>query len=144
MITFSDIPTGYQARLLEIDAVSNPQPWSAQSLISSFKCYRHIGAFDKSELVAYLFYRVVDSEAEIIHFVCHKDYQGRGCAFALLRHFIDVVLKGADVNILHLEVRAGNIPALRLYRRLGFIETGRRIAYYRNKEDAILMRRYCR
>jgi ribosomal-protein-alanine N-acetyltransferase len=40
-----------------------------------------------------------------------------------------------------LEVRASNHPAIGLYRRLGFAETGRRKRYYRDPmEDAVQMR----
>ena len=38
-----------------------------------------------------------------------------------------------------LEVRAGNLPAITLYRRFGFIESGRRPRYYPDGEDALLM-----
>jgi ribosomal-protein-alanine N-acetyltransferase len=37
-------------------------------------------------------------------------------------------------------VAADNQPALALYRRFGFVETGRRPAYYENV-DAVLMQR---
>ncbi|MEX1317460.1 MAG: GNAT family N-acetyltransferase [Synechococcaceae cyanobacterium] len=37
-----------------------------------------------------------------------------------------------------LEVASGNRAALALYRRLGFREAGRRPAYYRNGEDALI------
>lgn len=40
-----------------------------------------------------------------------------------------------------LEVRAGSVGAQRLYRRLGFVEVGRRTGYYMEPvEDAVLMR----
>jgi len=38
-----------------------------------------------------------------------------------------------------LEVRASNAAAQALYRRLGYVETGRRPRYYRDGEDAVLM-----
>jgi ribosomal-protein-alanine N-acetyltransferase len=42
----------------------------------------------------------------------------------------------------HLEVRSSNERALRLYRRSGFEETGRRTGYYSDPvEDAVLMSR---
>jgi ribosomal-protein-alanine N-acetyltransferase len=45
------------------------------------------------------------------------------------------------VDNLVLEVRASNHPALTLYRRLEFVEIGRRTGYYQNPaEDALLMR----
>jgi tRNA threonylcarbamoyl adenosine modification protein YeaZ/ribosomal-protein-alanine acetyltransferase len=50
-------------------------------------------------------------------------------------------LRLAGVSEVILEVRASNQPALGLYRRLGFAETGRRPRYYHDpEEDAVLMR----
>jgi ribosomal-protein-alanine acetyltransferase len=50
-------------------------------------------------------------------------------------------LRAAQITEANLEVRASNHPALRLYRRLGFAETGRRVRYYHDPvEDAVLMR----
>jgi ribosomal-protein-alanine N-acetyltransferase len=47
----------------------------------------------------------------------------------------------AGITEVNLEVRASNQPALGLYRRLGFAETGRRVRYYHDPvEDAVLMR----
>jgi tRNA threonylcarbamoyladenosine biosynthesis protein TsaB len=53
-------------------------------------------------------------------------------------------LRLAGVTEIHLEVRASNERALRLYRRLGFVQTGLRPGYYveppEPAEDALLMR----
>lgn len=53
-------------------------------------------------------------------------------------------LRQAGVTEVILEVRASNQPALGLYRRLGFVQTGLRPGYYVNppepEEDAVLMR----
>ena len=44
-------------------------------------------------------------------------------------------------TLMELEVRAGNGPAVELYRKLGFVETGRRLRYYMDpEEDAVVMR----
>ena len=44
------------------------------------------------------------------------------------------------VERMTLEVRPSNLPARRLYERLGFVEIGIRKGYYQdNNEDAILM-----
>jgi ribosomal-protein-alanine N-acetyltransferase len=49
-------------------------------------------------------------------------------------------LKAAGVGELQLEVRTSNRPAQSFYRALGFVETGRRKAYYADPiEDAVLM-----
>jgi ribosomal-protein-alanine N-acetyltransferase len=55
---------------------------------------------------------------------------------ALIEEFYTAYIKG-----IMLEVRATNHPALELYRRLGFVETGHRPRYYHDPVgDAILMR----
>ena len=47
------------------------------------------------------------------------------------------------INTIHLEVRAGNETAVRLYERMGFTRDGIRKGYYeRPVEDAILMTRH--
>jgi ribosomal-protein-alanine N-acetyltransferase len=72
--------------------------------------------------------RVLD-EAEVLTIAITPEARGRGHARPLLaRHLEGLVLKGA--RRVHLEVEEGNGPALALYRRFGFRETGRRAAYY--------------
>ena len=42
-------------------------------------------------------------------------------------------------RVVYLEVRAGNVSARRLYRRLGFRDLGVRRGYYGPGQDAIVM-----
>jgi [ribosomal protein S18]-alanine N-acetyltransferase len=78
------------------------------------------------------------AELEIVAVDTHS--QRRGLAGGL---FVELAgkLRLAGVSEVVLEVRASNQPALGLYRRLGFVETGRRPRYYQAPaEDAVLMR----
>ena len=59
----------------------------------------------------------------------------RGYASALLEAALGAFPEARRV---HLEVRPTNAPAIALYRRLGFVVTGRRRRYY-GEEDALLM-----
>jgi ribosomal-protein-alanine N-acetyltransferase len=78
------------------------------------------------------------AELEIIAVDTH--YQRSGLARGLFAELADR-LRLAGVTEVILEVRASNEPALGLYRRLGFVETGRRRRYYQAPEDdAVLMR----
>lgn len=72
--------------------------------------------------------RVLD-EAEVLSVAVTLACRGRGYARPLLRRHLDA-LATRGVRRVHLEVEEGNLPALALYRRLGFKEIGRRPAYY--------------
>jgi ribosomal-protein-alanine N-acetyltransferase len=64
-----------------------------------------------------------------------------GIGSALMECLLDWA-RERGYRALHLEVRAGNLPAIALYRRFGFVQTGRRRAYYQdNGEDALLLTR---
>jgi ribosomal-protein-alanine N-acetyltransferase len=78
------------------------------------------------------------AELEIIAIDTH--YQRNGLAWWLFAELAGR-LRLAGVTEIILEVRASNQPAQRLYRRLGFVEAGRRRRYYHGPEDdAVLMR----
>jgi ribosomal-protein-alanine N-acetyltransferase len=49
--------------------------------------------------------------------------------------------RAAGLAVAHLEVRAGNAPALAFYTRHGFLAVGRRPRYYEGREDAVLLSR---
>lgn len=64
---------------------------------------------------------------------------GQGIALAILTELIRLVREQNGV-FLTLEVRESNIPARRLYEKLGFSEAGRRRNFYTDpKEDALLL-----
>ncbi len=122
MLTFATIPTDNLNELVAIETDSNPHPWSEKNLIDCYHSYQHLGAFLNGQLIAFVIYRLIADEGEIIHIVCDKKQQGNG-----------------NTIIWHLEVRASNNKAIQLYQRLGFTEVGRRKNYYQDKEDAVLM-----
>ena len=79
-------------------------------------------------------------QAELEIIAVDAQFQRRGLARRLFEELAAEVGK-AGVREVILEVRASNLPALGLYRRLGFVETGRRPRYYQAPaEDAVLMR----
>jgi tRNA threonylcarbamoyladenosine biosynthesis protein TsaB len=82
-------------------------------------------------------------QAELETIVVDTYYQRCGLARGLFAELAGR-LRLAGVTEVVLEVRASNEPALRLYRRLGFEETGLRPGYYVDPpepaEDAVLMR----
>jgi [ribosomal protein S18]-alanine N-acetyltransferase len=93
------------------------------------------------ELCAACAYRVLLDEMEILDLAVHPAWRRRGLARALLGvAFRRAGAAGARTALL--EVRAGNLEALRLYESLGFTRDGLRRQYYSEPvEDALLLRR---
>ena len=93
--------------------------------------------------VGFLIYRAVADEAEIITICVDPSYQRRGAGLQIVSA-AQQILKSLKINNLFLEVAAGNKDAISLYTRAGFVEAGKRKAYYARKngetEDAIIMR----
>jgi RimJ/RimL family protein N-acetyltransferase len=58
------------------------------------------------------------------------DWRGRGVGTALMEHAI-AWAREQGLHKLALDVFAHNEPALALYRKLGFVEEGRRVKHYR-------------
>jgi ribosomal-protein-alanine N-acetyltransferase len=88
--------------------------------------------------------RVTEGEGEILTLGLVPKARGRGIASLLLDRVLNAT-KSASGTLIFLEVAAINGPALRLYRRAGFCEIGRRRNYYRladgRAEDAVVMRK---
>ncbi|MGA2277053.1 MAG: ribosomal protein S18-alanine N-acetyltransferase [Terracidiphilus sp.] len=80
-------------------------------------------------------------EAELELIAAAAEAQRQGVATRLFESLAEE-LRADQIQVVVLEVRASNAPALAFYRRLGFAETGRRVRYYVDPvEDALLMRR---
>ncbi|MEE3331342.1 MAG: GNAT family N-acetyltransferase [Myxococcota bacterium] len=83
--------------------------------------------------------RLAVDEAELLWLAVAPDRQRCGLGRRLLKAAIDWA-EGREAA-LFLEVRESNGPALALYRETDFVVAGRRARYYRDGEDALLLRR---
>lgn len=82
--------------------------------------------------------RAVVDEAEILTIGVTPQARRGGRGAALLNACIAAARQNGCATVF-LEVSDANIPAMRLYERAGFVETGRRAGYYRDGSDARLM-----
>jgi len=65
----------------------------------------------------------------------NSSYRGHGIATSLVRQAIDVMKeRGADEVVL--ETEESNIPAMKLYERLGFVRSKKLHRYYLNGNSA--------
>jgi len=130
--------------VLEIERRSFGQPWSRaffeKELSTPFA--RLVAAVDEGALRPCLAgytcrWRVTD-EVHLLNVAVHPEYRGTGIGRRLVEAVLDEARSGA-ARVVFLEVRAGNVVARRLYRRLGFRDIGVRRGYYGPGQDAIVM-----
>jgi ribosomal-protein-alanine N-acetyltransferase len=87
------------------------------------------------EVAGFIMSRRAADEAEILSVAVAAARRGRGLARGLLDLHLRR-LAGLAVKRVFLEVEDDNTPALRLYRRAGFREVGRREQYYPRGTEA--------
>lgn len=129
-------------QVVAIDQVSFSLPWPARSfqfeLTDNLASRCWVAELDgrvASMLVAWF---IVD-EIHIATIATHPDFRKQGIGKKLLSHVLQSAkAEGAITSFL--EVRESNEAALMMYRKFGYMESGRREGYYKdNGEAAILM-----
>ncbi|MCR5545770.1 MAG: ribosomal protein S18-alanine N-acetyltransferase, partial [Lachnospiraceae bacterium] len=97
-----------------------------------------IEADDEDEIRGYLILIHTTYEAEILNICIDEDYRQRGAGYKLISYGIENL--GDACDTVFLEVREGNLPAQKLYKKMNFEETRIITNYYRNPvENAISM-----
>lgn len=102
------------------------------------------GAGEERRVIGFAAGRAVDAAGEVVgeleNVAVAEEVRRGGTGEALCEAVIEWC-KAAGAGGVELEVRSKNAVAIALYRRLGFVEEGRRRAYYREPvDDAVLMR----
>lgn len=128
--------------LAELEQLCFVHPWTRAGLAAELESGTalFLAAEDEAgEAVGYVGSHVVCGECYIDNVAVHPNCRGQGIALAILTELIRLVREQNGV-FLTLEVRESNIPARRLYEKLGFSEAGRRRNFYTDpKEDALLL-----
>ena len=96
----------------------------------------------EGRIVGYFVVMIVVDEAELLEIAVDSDVQGRGYGKTLLKAAA-AAARAQACRCMHLEVRASNAMARKMYVSAGFCETGLRKNYYtteNGREHALLMR----
>ena len=137
--------------LQALESEAGRTPWSPPQLRAAvsgdaqavllLSAYRRCAQGPERELLAACAVQLVADELEIHDLTVRQSRRREGLGRALLVATLSwAAHRGAQQA--HLEVRAGNGPALALYGAAGFRQTGRRRGYYRQpEEDALLLAR---
>ncbi|MDO4641482.1 MAG: ribosomal protein S18-alanine N-acetyltransferase [Neisseria sp.] len=136
------------ATLAAIDQAGNPSPWSTAQFASALqnRYDRILVAQEANEITAFIVWHTLFETSELHLIATTPTHRGRGIASMLMAEWFQTGI-AQNVTRYYLEVRAGNTAAQALYRKHGFIETGRRRAYYSqpngSREDALIMEKLC-
>lgn len=143
-ISFERMQAGDVPDVLVIENDVFPFPWGRASFLNSLsEGYDCWVALHENVMIGYFILQKVVDESHLLTFALRHEVQRMGYGKLMLDEVVAVAyLLGTEA--VFLEVRPSNEPALRLYRRFGFEEVGRRKNYYpsygNTREDAIMMR----
>jgi ribosomal-protein-alanine acetyltransferase len=87
------------------------------------------------KVVALLQWRNLGEEVEVLDVAVAAKHRRQGNARFLLEEFLRLVQQHG-IRSVFLEVRESNVPAIALYRKLGFSTSGRRPNYYQQPDEA--------
>lgn len=137
----ADVPA-----VLVIERASQPVPWTEGMLRDCLKATYWNSVIEEGDgsISAFAILSTGGGDAHVLDIAVAPAFRRRGLARWLMDQLMEAA-RHRDCDQLFLEVRAGNTPALTLYRDLGFAEVALRRGYYPlpggGREDAVIMAR---
>lgn len=131
-----------QIAALEQTCFSDPWPESilARELTNPLSLW--LCALDGESVVGYIGSQTVLGEADMMNVAVAPRARRQGLGRALVEALCTALRCRMQAEVLTLEVRDSNAPALALYASLGFAQIGLRKNYYQHpKEDARILRK---
>ncbi|KGF47700.1 alanine acetyltransferase [Veillonella montpellierensis DNF00314] len=128
--------------IYQVETDSFSIPWSLPSVIHELEDKErklYIVAEEDNTIIGYAGAWIVLDEGQITNIAIKSSYRRQGYGTMLTRKLIKELFT-LGMQEIFLEVRISNIPAISLYRRLGFTVKGVRKSYYSEPtEDAYIM-----
>ena len=129
-------------QVVAIDRISFSLPWPTSSFhyeLTDNPASRCWVAESDGRVAAMLVAWFIVDEIHIATIATHPDFRKQGIGEKLLSFTLKSAKDEGAVSSF-LEVRESNDAAIMMYRKFGYVESGRREGYYKdNGEDAILM-----
>ncbi len=136
-------------RLLASDAprlaqIEQLQPysahWGAQGFVDEIaNPYSFVWCWEeKGQVNGFIALRLAAGFCEILNMAVHPDACRRGIGFKLLYYAMSQVRTDGGERVT-LEVNANNLPAIKLYTKMGFSSCGCRKKFYNGTDDALIM-----
>lgn len=132
-------------KILEIENSCYPVPWDRTAFeceLSKLAAGKNIFlAGDEKEsnrLAGYFAADIIIDYVHILNIAVAAEFRRMGLAAAFMAK-AEMETRKRGLGALTLEVRENNESAVNLYKKAGFIIKGRRLKYYENTDDALLM-----
>lgn len=130
-------------RVVAIEVGAYGHPWSRANFVDSLAAGHdaRVMTDGQGQPIGYSIVMHGVDEHHLLNLTVERASQRHGLGRQLLQAVIEAA-RSAGVGEIWLEVRAGNAPALALYRSAGFVRSGLRRGYYPardGREDAVLM-----
>ncbi len=141
MITVRRMEEKDTLRAEELEKDNFSEPWSQKSFLETIHLnYAYYFVAEENEsIIGMCGLKNIAGEGEITNVVVDKSRRKQGIAEMLLGKALDEGVRHG-IEAFTLEVRAGNEPAIRLYKKFGFESEGIRKNFYEKpKEDAVIM-----
>lgn len=138
-MTREDLPA-----VFEVEKDAFPIPWAISSFEEELNnmLATFLVAKVENRVVGYIGMWFVMDECHVANIAVSKEYRRKGIATQLVNELLKLC-KQHHTTYVMLEVRVTNLPAQKLYAKLGFKDEVLRKNYYRNpdgtREDAIIM-----
>ena len=139
MITIKTLEKEHIGRIIELENALLGESLGFEMLDNErFNEYAHfLVALDKDKVVGYIGGWIIKGTLELINFLVDADYQNQGIGSKLL----DSLMNLEKINECILEVRETNHQAINFYLNRGFVQIHKRIEYYKNKDNALVLRK---
>lgn len=116
--------------------------WSESSISSDIEHENRIwykAQNSSGKIIGYCAFMYSDDSAELLKLAIDERYRNRGIATTLLLHAL-YDIRNLKKDMIFLEVRKDNVPAINLYKSIGFVQVNIRKNYYGACVDGLVMR----
>lgn len=140
MMHIDKLKTEYVEQVYEIEKTCFSSPWSIQDLEAQVdnENSHFLVALVDDKVAGYMGLQIFSGEGYVTNVAVLPEYRGRGIAKALIEKQFE-----NKMDFITLEVRESNLPAINLYKKMGFKNVGIRPNFYSNPtENAVIMTKY--
>ena len=127
----------YAPVLAKLHALCFQNPWSLDNFQTILQLPTTFGYLDKN---GFILCSDLGDDLEILTLAVHPNFRRQGIAFQLISTLQNYAIQHQKQH-LFLEVNIHNLPAISLYQKCGFIQSGQRKNYYH--EDDIISDALC-